>query len=557
VEWTGKGAGVALRDLWYENTIIYCLDIETFMDSDGDGIGDFRGATRRLDYLWGLGVTCIWLMPFFPSPGRDDGYDVADFCNVDPRLGSLADFVEFIQEADERGMRVIIDLVFNHTSDQHPWFQAARSDPESPYRDYYVWRNDDPGDTSDQVVFPGIQKGIWTFDKQAKAWYLHHFYDFQPDLNMTNPAVREELRKAMGLWIQLGAAGFRIDAAPFIIETEGVERPDSVINPHQYLLEMRDFLQHRKGDAIFLAEVDEGPTVIGEYFGGGNEFHLLFNFLLNRDYFLALAIERADPISGAIRDLPSIPAQGQWVNFARHHDELNLSRLMEREKQEIFKEFGPDENMQIYERGLRRRLAPMLGGDRKRLEMAYSLLFSLPGTPMIFYGEEIGMGENLDLPERFAVRTPMQWSEGPNGGFSDAPNGDIVRPPTSDRAFGYKKVNVTHQRRDPDSLLNWFATLIRARKESPEFGWGSFTELKTDPPNVFAHCSTGDGSGIAVAVHNLSREPCEVTLDLSEWEREQLVDLFGDRQYEPISAKNATMRMEGYGYRWMRVGELR
>jgi maltose alpha-D-glucosyltransferase/alpha-amylase len=547
---------MALRDQWYENAIIYCLDIETFMDSNGDGVGDFRGATRRLDYLWGLGVTCIWLMPFFPSPGRDDGYDVADFCAIDPRLGSLADFVDFVQEAGERGMRVIIDLVFNHTSIEHPWFQAARSDPKSPYRDYYVWREDDPGDTSDQVVFPGVQKGVWTYDKRAKAWYLHHFYDFQPDLNMTNPAVRDELQRAMGLWLQLGVAGFRIDAAPFIINLTGVERPSDLADPHQYLQELRDFLQHRRGDAIFLAEVDEGPTVIGEYFGGGNEFHLLFNFLLNRDYFLALAIERADPLKTALRDLPAIPSQGQWVNFARHHDELNLSRLMEREKQEVFQAFGPDETMQIYDRGLRRRLAPMMGGDRRRLEMAYSLLFSLPGTPMIFYGEEIGMGENLDLPERLAVRTPMQWSDGPNAGFSET-DGELVRPVTAGGAFGYRKVSVTRQRQDRGSLLNWFAQLIRARKESPEFGWGSATVLKTEQPSIFAHCAAWDDAGIAVAVHNLSKEPCEVSLDLSEWEREQLVDIFGDREYEPVSAKQSTFEIAGYGYRWLRVGELR
>jgi maltose alpha-D-glucosyltransferase/alpha-amylase len=452
-------------------------------------------------------------------------------------------------------MRVIIDLVFNHTSDQHPWFQAARSDPNSPYRDYYVWRSDDPGDTSDQVVFPGSQKGIWTFDEQAGAWYLHHFHAFQPDLNMTNPDVREQLRKAMGLWLQLGAAGFRIDAAPFIIETEGVERPDSVTNPHEYLLEMRDFLEYRRGDAIFLAEVDEGPTVVAEYFGGGNEFHMLFNFLVNRDYFLALAIERADPLSTSLRDLPTIPSQGQWVNFARHHDELNLSRLMQREKEEVFAAFGPDENMQIYERGLRRRLAPMLGGDRRRLELAYSLLFALPGTPMIFYGEELGMGEHLDLPERVAVRTPMQWSSAPNAGFSDAPEGKIVRPLTPGRTYGYRNINVTDQRSDPGSLLTWFAALIRARKAAPEFGWGQFTELKTDVPSVFAHCASLGDSEVAVAIHNLSREPCEVSVDFGEWDRRRLADLFGDRQYEPLTTKQGAIQMEGYGYRWLRAGK--
>jgi maltose alpha-D-glucosyltransferase/alpha-amylase len=548
---------MGLSDLWYENAVIYCLDVETYMDSDGDGAGDFRGATRRLDYLWSLGITCIWLMPFFPSPGRDDGYDVTDFCAIDPRLGSLADFVEFVREAEERGMRVIVDLIFNHSSDQHPWFQHARGDPDSPYRDYYVWRTDDPGDTSDRAAFPGVQDGIWTYDELAQAWYLHHFYDFQPDLNITNPNVREELRRAMGLWVQLGAAGFRVDAAPFIIDLTGQHRPDSVTNPHQYLQEMRDFLTHRRSDGILLAEVDLGPTHITEYFGGGNEFQLLFNFLVNRDYFLSLAQESADSLEMALRYLPAIPAQGQWVNFARHHDEVNLSRLTDLQRQDVFKAFGPDASMQVYNRGLRRRMAPMLGGDRKRLEMAYSLQFSLPGTPMIFYGEEIGMGENLDLPERVAVRTPMQWSPAPNGGFSSAPDQQLVRPMTPGGKYGYRRVNVTAQRADPGSLLNWFATLIRTRKECPEFGWGQTTVLNADQPSVFAHCSAWNDGGIAVAIHNLSREPCDVTIDLSAWEREQLIDVFGDRQYEPLDAKSATMHMDGYGYRWLRVGELR
>lgn len=374
---------MSLRDLWYENAIIYCLDIETFQDSDGDGIGDFRGATRRLDYPWGLGVNCVWLMPFFPTPNRDDGYDVADFCAVDPRLGSLADFVEFVQEAGERGMRIIIDLVVNHTSNEHPWFQKARTSPDSPYRDYYVWRTDDPGDTSADVVFPGEQKGIWSRDDEAQAWYLHHFYAFQPDLNVTIDEVRRELRRAMGLWIQLGVAGFRVDAAPFIINVTGVDLPNDVRDPHVYLRELRDFMSHRRGDAIFLAEVDEGPTKIAEYFGGGNEFQLLFNFLVNRDFFLSLATGTADPLANALKDLPTIPRLGHWVNFARHHDELNLSRLTLQDRERVYDAFGPDENMQIFDRGLRRRMAPMFGNDRRRLEMAYSLLFSLPGTPIL------------------------------------------------------------------------------------------------------------------------------------------------------------------------------
>jgi maltose alpha-D-glucosyltransferase / alpha-amylase len=347
----GQGACMGLRDQWYENAIFYCLDVETYADSDGDGVGDFRGLTRRLDYLAGLGVTCLWLMPFYPSPNRDDGYDVTDFCAVDPRLGSMADFSEFVIEAQERGIHVIIDLVPNHTSDTHPWFQAARQDPESPYRDYYVWREDDPGDTSDQVVFPGEQKGIWTYDEQAKAWYLHHFYEFQPDLNFANPAVRDEFRKIMGLWLQLGVAGFRIDAAPFLINLTGVNGAENLDPAHEYLQELKNFTTVRRGNAILLGEVDEGLSTIADYFGGGNQLQALFNFPVNRYVFLGLAQMSADPIMFGIQQLPTIPDSGQWVNFLRHHDELNLSRLTRDQREEVFTAFGPDPEMQIYDRG--------------------------------------------------------------------------------------------------------------------------------------------------------------------------------------------------------------
>ncbi|HUG13722.1 MAG TPA: alpha-amylase family protein [Thermomicrobiales bacterium] len=548
---------MAMSDLWYENAIIYCLDVETFMDSDGDGIGDFKGLTRRLDYLSSLGVTCLWLMPCFPTPNNDDGYDVTDYCAIDPRLGTLADFVEFTREAADRGMRVIVDLVANHTSDEHPWFQAARRDPESPYRDYYVWREDDPGDTSHEVVFPGEQDGIWSFDDEAGAWYLHHFYHFQPDLNMTNPKVRDELRRTMGLWLQLGVSGFRVDAAPFLINPLGVDRSVDVHDTHVYLEDMREFLSHRQGDAIMLGEVDVGPTQIAEYFGEGNEFQLLFNFLLNRDLFLSLAIESPDPLRLSLEELPSIPNLGQWVNFLRHHDELNLSRLTEQERQTVFKAFALDEDMQIYDRGLRRRLAPMLKGNRRRLELAYSLLFSLPGTPMIFYGEEIGMGENLDVPARGSVRTPMQWSSAPNGGFSTANAADLVRPMRAEKPYGYRGANVTDQRQERNSLLNWMAHLIRARKECPEFGWGDAEIIRTDVPSVLAQRSHWKDGGVAVAAHNFSREACDVTLELPGHTPDEVIDLLGDRDYERMRGNSFQMRMEGYGYRWMRLGELR
>lgn len=545
---------MGLRDQWFENTIVYCLDVETFADSDGDGIGDFIGLTKRLDYLSSLGVTCLWLMPFYPSPNRDDGYDVADYCAVDSRYGSMADFVEFIGEARERGFHVIVDLVPNHTSNEHPWFQAARRDRDSKFRDYYVWTEDDPGDTSDQVVFPGEQKGIWTYDREAAAYYLHHFYDFQPDLNITNAHVRTELRKIMGLWLQLGVDGFRIDAAPFLISLEGVVDGGGLQAAHEYLREMRDFVTFRDGNAVMLGEVDLGYAIIADYFGGGNELQLLFNFIVNRFLFLALAQESADPIMHGLSELPSIPGQGQWINFLRHHDELNLSRLTVQQREEIHAKFGPEPRMQIYNRGLRRRLAPMLGGDQARLRLAYSLLFGLPGTPMLFYGEEIGMGENLDLQGRLSVRTPMQWAHTANAGFSTAPAEALVRPVTPDGDFGYRKLNVGAQRADRNSLLNWMGGLIATRKECGEIGSGDWKTVSTGHQTVLGLRYAYE-DGVVLTLHNLSRQPRVIDLDISDEEAERAIDLFSDRPYKPVQ-ESRRFRLNGSGYRWLRLGGM-
>jgi maltose alpha-D-glucosyltransferase/alpha-amylase len=548
---------MGLRDKWYENAIFYCLDVETYADSDGDGVGDLRGLTRRLDYLAGLGVTCLWLMPFYPSPNRDDGYDVADFCAVDPRLGSMADFSELMVEAQERGIHVIIDLVPNHTSNRHPWFQAARQDPESPYRDYYVWRTDDPGDTSDQVVFPGEQDGIWTYDEQAKAWYLHHFYEFQPDLNFANPAVRDEFRKIMGLWLQLGVAGFRIDAAPFLIDLTGVNGAENLAPAHEYLQELRDFTTVRSGNAILLGEVDEGLSTIADYFGGGNQLQALFNFPLNRYLFLGLVQMSADPIMFGVQQLPTIPDTGQWVNFLRHHDELNLSRLTREQREQVFTAFGPDPDMRIYDRGLRRRLAPMLDGDQARVRLAYSVLFALPGAPMLFYGEEIGMGEQLTLPGRLSVRAPMQWTPYDNGGFSSASPERFVRPILTDGDYGFERVSVAAQRNDPDSLLNWLAALIRTRRECPEIGAGRCRVIDTGNDAILAlRFDDLDHESAVVVLNNLSPDRQSVRLDLSEREIATATGLLADRRYEPLDAKSTRIRINGFGFRWLRLGGI-
>ncbi len=393
-----------IDDLWYKNGVIYCLSVSTYMDANGDGIGDFKGLLRRLDYLHGLGITAIWLMPFQPSPGRDDGYDISDYYGVDPRYGTLGDFVAFTHGCRQRGIRVIIDLVVNHTSDQHPWFREARSSKDSPRRDWYVWSDKKPANANTGMVFPGVQKSTWTRDKEAGAWYFHRFYDFQPDLNTSNPHVQAEILKIMGFWIQLGVSGFRMDAVPFIIATKGakVRKP---VEQYDMLRSFREFLQWRQGNAIILAEANVLPKTDMEYFGhDGDRMHMMFNFHVNQHLFYALASADSRPLAKSLAATKPRPATAQWGLFLRNHDELDLGRLTKAQRDAVFKAFGPDKGMQLYDRGIRRRLAPMLGGDRRRIELAYSLMCTLPGTPVIRYGDELGMGDNLDLPERNCAR---------------------------------------------------------------------------------------------------------------------------------------------------------
>ncbi|HBL10695.1 MAG TPA: trehalose synthase [Cyanobacteria bacterium UBA11162] len=543
-----------MKNLWYKDAIIYSLDVETFMDANGDGIGDFIGLTKRLNHLAGLGVTCLWLLPFYPSPNRDNGYDVMDYYNVDPRLGTLGDFVEFMHQARDRGIRVIVDLVVNHTSNQHPWFQSARSDKNSKYRHYYVWTDHSPQNAKDKVAFPGVQESIWEYDEQAGAYYLHRFYKEQPDLNTANPEVREEIRKIMGFWLELGVSGFRIDAAPYLIEPLGIE--DAKLEElHNLLSEMREFVSERHGEGVLLAEANVPQEKIPLYFGDGDRMQMLFNFLLNQDVFLALAREQAAPIIEGLKTLPNIPPTGQWVNFLRHHDELTLDQLTKEEQQEIFAAFAPDETMQIYGHGIRRRLPPMLGGERRHLELAYSLLFSLPGTPLLRYGDEIGMGDDLSLEDRTSVRTPMQWSNTQNGGFSTAPQEALTLPVISAGEYGYQQVNAITQQRDSNSLLNWIERVIRIRQQCPELGRGECGILETDEPSVFAHCCQWE-SNTVVAVHNLAKQPCTVTLKSKDFNPKHLIEIFRDQQYEPLDENSLTIPLGAYGYRWFRADSL-
>jgi maltose alpha-D-glucosyltransferase / alpha-amylase len=544
-----------IDDLWYKNGVIYCLSVGAFMDANGDGLGDFKGLLRRLDYLNGLGVTAIWIMPFQPSPGKDDGYDISDYYGVDPRYGTLGDFVEFTHGCKQRGIRVIIDLVVNHTSDQHAWFKDARSSKDSLHRDWYVWSDSRPANADTGMVFPGVQKSTWTRDKEAGAWYFHRFYDFQPDLNTSNPHVQAEILKIMGFWIQLGVSGFRMDAVPFVIASKGAEVRKPV-EQYDMLRTFREFLQWRQGDAIILAEANVLPETDIDYFGrDGDRMHMMFNFQVNQNLFYALASADTRPLAKALAATKLRPASAQWGLFLRNHDELDLGRLTKPQRETVFKSFGPDKNMQLYGRGIRRRLAPMLGGDRRRLELAYSLMFTLPGTPVIRYGDEIAMGDNLDLPERSCARTPMQWSTEPHAGFTaddKAGSRVIDRGP-----YGYEHVNVAKQRRDPNSMLNWTERIIRMRKEVPEVGWGDFKVIAARDPAVLVMRYDWRNNSV-LFVHNMHEQPREISfaVGLPGETGKLLVNLLSEDHSHADKRGRHTLELEGYAYRWYRVGGL-
>jgi trehalose synthase len=544
-------------DQWWKTAVFYCLDVETFFDSNHDGIGDFGGLADRIDYLAELGVTCLWLMPFYPTPDRDDGYDITDGYGVDHRLGTHGQLVEVIRTAHDRGLRVIADVVINHTSDQHPWFKAARRTKDNPLRDWYVWRSDTPPDTSDQVVFPDKEDSLWAKDDRTGEWYLHHFYSYQPDLNIANPAVRDEIARMLGFWLELGLDGFRVDAVPFFVDdvetaAESAAHPEVPADPHQHLRDLRAFLNRRQGDAILLGEVNIPHKQQLQYFGGsaGDELHMMFDFIGMQALYLAMARADARPLVKALKGRPAIHPSCQWVTFVRNHDELTLDKLSDEERQEVFSAFGPEPEMQLYGRGLKRRLPTMLNGDPRRVRMVYSLLFSLPGTPTLFYGEEIGMGEDLAQEGRMAVRTPMQWTSGRNGGFSTVRPSRLVSPVVPG-GYGPDHVNVADQRRDPDSLWHFMHRLIRAYRACPEFGWGAFEVLDQPNRSVLAHrCATDEAA--VVAVHNLGSEPVTVQLDVAQAGTD-LVDLLDNLDVTTDAKGMVEISLEAYGHRWLRV----
>jgi trehalose synthase len=501
-------------DLWWKNAVIYCLDVETFTGG-GDGAGSIDGLIDRLDHVADLGATCVWLMPLYPTPNQDDGYDITDYLGVDPRLGDLGDIAEAIRHARDRGLRVLADLVVNHTSIEHPWFQAARADRDSRYRRYYVW-SDDPGREA------GTTADNWTYDERAGQHYLHRFAPFQPDLDITNPAVRHEIAKTVGFWLALGVSGFRMDAVPFLCEEVGTqESGDDDGDGRRWLHALREFAGRRRGDSVLMGEVNVGMDSIESYFEDhGDALHLQLGFLINQRLWLALAREQAAPLEDLIRRLPVPPPDAGWATFLRNHDELTLDKLAEDERDEVFGAYAPDEGMRIYGHGIRRRAASMLGGDSARLRMAWSLTLSLPGTPVVLYGDEIGMEEDLSRDGRMSVRIPMDWAA------------------------------VGEQRRRPDSLLALMSKLVHARRSAPELGWGRSTLLENEPEALFAHRCDWQGSAV-VALHNLSAAPLQAELELGD-DVSGVDDLLELREHA-VERGRLSVELGAYGYLWLRA----
>ena len=543
-------------DLWWKNAVFYCADVETFYDANGDGCGDIRGMTDRIEYLFDLGVTCLWLMPFYPTARKDDGYDITDFFGIDPRLGTHGDFVELVRTAKATGIRVIVDFVMNHTSDRHPWFKSARRSTNDPYRDHYVWSATKPKSSRKDVVFPDEEDSLWELERNTDEWYLHHFYKHQPDLNVANPKVQEEIARTLGFWLELGVSGFRVDAVPFLFAKDGAPGDPGVFDPNQYLGDVRNFVTRRLGDAVLLGEVNLPYKDQLTFFGGpdGDGLNMQFDFIGMQATYLSMARGEAGPIADALRQRPELDLTSQWANFVRNHDELTLDKLSEDERQEVFDAFGPEPDMQLYGRGLRRRLPSMLGGDQRRMRMAYSLAFSLPGTPVLFYGEEIGMAENLDIPGRLAVRTPMQWTAGDNGGFTTARKRRLTRP-LPDGLYGPDRINAADQRHDHQSFWWFMRNLIYTYRQQPEIGWSTPEVLEQPNPAVLAHVCREQSGWAMVALHNFGADSAIVPIRLADVPPGSvLVDLLhGLDEHELDSKGRIEVGIDGYGYRWLRL----
>jgi len=538
------------QSLWYKDAVFYEVNVRAFYDSNGDGHGDLNGLTQKLDYLKDLGVDSIWLLPIYASPLLDDGYDIADYYTIHPDYGNLNDFKTLLQAAHQRGMRVITDLVLNHTSDQHQWFQSARQGVDNPYHDYYVWSDSDKKYEGARIIFLDSEKSNWAWDENAQRYYWHRFYSSQPDLNFDNPAVREEMLRVARFWLDLGVDGFRADAVPYLFEREGTNC-ENLPETHEYLKELRQFIDENYPGRILLCEANQWPQDVRQYFGEGDEFHMGFHFPLMPRIYMALGKGDVAPLVWVMDQTPPIPENTQWCTFLRNHDELTLEMVTEDERQWMWEHYAPDPRMRL-NLGIRRRLAPLLNNDRRKIELAYSLLFTLPGSPIIYYGDEIGMGDNIWLPDRDGVRTPMQWDSGTNAGFSVAPSDDLYAPLIEEGEFSFIKVNVVEQKKDPQSLLKWIRTHIQLRIEHLAFSQGDLVILPGLDKSIFAYLRVHTNETLLV-LNNLSSARQETKLNLPQLLNTRLTDLIHEH-LPPINAgDNSMIELPAYGYRWFGV----
>ena len=535
---------------WYLSAIFYEVHVRAYRDSNADGNGDLPGLISKLDYIKDLGVDCIWILPIYPSPLMDDGYDIADYYNVHEDYGTIEDFKALVKAAHQRGLKVIADLVLNHTSDQHPWFQAARSDPQSKYHDYYVWSDNKDKYSDARIIFLDTEESNWTYDEKAGQYFWHRFYASQPDLNYDNPDVREEMLNVMKFWLDMGIDGFRADAVPYLIEREGTNC-ENLPETHEILKSIRAYLDANYQDKVLLAEANQWPKDVRPYFGDGDEFNMGFHFPVMPRIFMAIKEGDATPIRWIMSQTPDIPEGTQWCTFLRNHDELTLEMVTEDERQWMWQEYAPQPRMRL-NLGIRRRLAPLMDNDHHKIMLANALLYSLPGAPIIYYGDEIGMGDNIWLPDRNGVRTPMQWNSGPNAGFSDAPPELLYTPVITDSKYSYKIVNVAVEETDPNSLLYKMKHLVRIRKENPILAAGSYEFLAAEVKQVLTiHRTMGDEEMICIL--NLSDQPQQLELDLATWKGSQPVDILTGSELPIISTAPYSIALEPMAYHWLKL----
>lgn len=535
---------------WYKDAIIYELHVKSFYDGNNDGIGDFKGLTEKLDYLQDLGINCIWLLPFYQSPRRDDGYDIADYYTVHPDYGTVADFKQFLKAAHKRNIRVLTDLVLNHTSDQHSWFQEARNSTDPRKRNYYVWSDTDKRYQDARIIFTDTERSNWSWDPVAQQYYWHRFFSHQPDLNYENPAVRREMIKVLRYWLEMGVDGFRADAVPYLFEEEGTNC-ENLPRTHEYLKQVRAYVDKYFPGRVLLAEANQWPADLLPYFGDGDEFHMAFNFPLMPRIFMALRREERRPITDIISQLPQIPESCQWGIFLRNHDELTLEMVTDEERDYMYYEYANDSRMKL-NLGIRRRLAPLLDNSRRRIELVNSLLFTLPGTPTLYYGDELGMGDNIFLGDRDGVRTPMQWSGDRNAGFSRADTARLYSPVITDPVYNYQAINVEAQLRTQSSLLNWMRRMIKVRQRYPVFGRGDITFMNPANPKVLVYTRCYEDQTVLI-VNNLSRFVQPVELDLSQYNGAVPVEMLGETRFPQIGELPYFLTLGPHAFYWFRL----